>query len=356
MKKRSKIRMVVVAGGSGGHIFPALGLCQELEYLRAEGHFEIYFISSFRQKAAQSIPAIYHPVYLEEGRNFFCIVKLLIKCVFLMIKISPDIVFGFGGFLSVPYVAMGRLLGAKTFIHEQNVMPGRANLFLAGFVNRIGITFPQSKDFFLGHAKKALLTKYPLRKSLFRLPRQEALDFFEFQEGFLTILVMGGSQGAHRINEFFLEALKENSHLERCQILHLCGESDFTRLQQEYRQLAVRSKIFAFLSEMNYAYSVADLVFSRAGASSIAEMAYFGLPSVLIPYPYAGAHQVENARVLSRKGGSLFLEEDKVTPALISGLLDIFLNDRIRIKTMALQTASLFDAQESIALSQIIFL
>ncbi|MFH1692622.1 MAG: UDP-N-acetylglucosamine--N-acetylmuramyl-(pentapeptide) pyrophosphoryl-undecaprenol N-acetylglucosamine transferase [Candidatus Omnitrophota bacterium] len=356
MKKKSKIRMLVVAGGSGGHIFPALGLCQELDYLCSKGHFEIYFVSSSRQKAARSIPANYHPVYLSEGRSLFCVLKLLVKCVFLMIKISPDIVFGFGGFLSVPYVVAGRLLGAKIFIHEQNVVPGRANLFLAGFAHKIGITFSQSKDYFLGHAKKVVLTKYPLRKSLCRLPKRDALDFFGFQEGFLTVLVMGGSQGAHRINELFLQALKENGHLEQYQILHLCGESDFAHIKREYAQLPVRSKIFAFLAEMNYAYSAADIVFSRAGASSIVEMAYFGLPSVLIPYPYAGAHQLENARILSRKGASLFLEEDKVTPALISGLLDIFSNDQMRKKTMSFHAASFFDAQESVDLSQIIFL
>lgn len=356
MKRNSRIRLMVVAGGSGGHIFPALGFCQEMEYLRVAGSLEIYFVSSRGKKSAELIPSVYHPVCLDEGRSLYRILRLLISSLRVMMKVSPDIVFGFGGYLSVPFAVMAKLLGRKVFLHEQNVVPGRANLFLAGFADKIAISFIKTKEYFIGHGKKAYVTKYPLRESLSRVFRQQALDFFKFQEGCLTILVMGGSQGAHRINDIFLKALKESKNLARYQVLHLCGKDDFAYLSREYGQLPLRSKVFAFLPDMNYAYSVADIVFSRSGASSIFEIAHFALPSVLIPYPYAGAHQVENARILSLKGAAIFLEDDKMTPALISGLLDIFLDDRIRRKTMSLKAASLFNQEERVKLSDLIFL
>ncbi len=356
MKKKRKIRVMVVAGGSGGHIFPAMGFCEELDELRLSGNVEIYFVSSCRQEVLKSIPVIYNPVYFKEDRRLFALCKFLIRSVFVLLKIQPDIIFGFGGYLSVPFICMGKLIGAKVFIHEQNVVPGKANIFLAMFADRIAVSFARTKDFFSGHGKKVILTRYPLRKSLCRVSKRQAFDFFGFQEGLFTVLVMGGSQGARRVNDFFLEALKENKNLERYQILHLCGVNDAGRLKNEYLRIPVKSKVFAFLPEMNYAYSVADIVLSRAGASSIAEIIHFGLPSVLIPYPFAGAHQVENARVLSGKGASFFLEENQVTPALISGLLDLFASDCVKRETMAFHAASAFEDKDVVRLSQIIFL
>lgn len=355
MKTKDKLRVMIVAGGSGGHIFPALGLCEELDHLRQSEKLDIYFVSSSRQEALRSIPAVYQPLYLKESRSFFALCNLLLRSILIMFRIQPDIIFGFGGYLSVPFVCLGKLMGARVFIHEQNVVPGKANLFLAGFADKIAVSFPQTKNFLSQRGKKVFLTRYPLRRSLRRISRREALDFFGFQEGFFTVLVMGGSQGARRINDFFLEALKENQNLAQYQILHLCGRDDADRLQKEYQRLPVKSKVFAFLKEMNYAYSAADIVFSRAGASSIAEIVHFGLPSVLIPYPFAGAHQVENARVLSSKGASLFLEENKATPALISGLLDLLCHDQIRRKTMAFHAAAVFEENNIIDLNQIIF-
>ena len=145
--------------------------------------------------------------------------------------------------------------------------------------------------------------------------------------------------------------------MDRLQVIHLAGFSDLKMLEEFYKTLPVKSKVFAFLNEMQYAYSAADLVIGRAGASSVAEIFYFRLPSLLIPYPFAGAHQLENARVLAKRGAALLLEEEKFTPALLNGLLDIFLDDAMRRKTMSAILASMEQETqgERVNLSETVF-
>lgn len=344
---------MVVAGGSGGHVFPAIGFCQELKTLRGDG-VDIIFVTMAGPKIVGSIPKEFKPVELKVSKSPWGVLKLIFSGFSLILKTGPDAVFGFGGYICVPFIILARLLGKRTIIHEQNVVPGKANKFLSAFADKIAVSFPGSEKYFGHQKKKIFLSRYPLRQSLKPVDRQEAFGFFGFQEGYFTILVAGGSQGAHRINENFLAALKENKNLYRFQIIHLTGSADLSMAEGVYQTLPARSKVFDFLPQMHYAYSIADLVIGRSGAGSVSEIMRFGLPSILIPYPYAGGHQVENAKFLAQRGASILLEDGKMTPALINGLLDIFVDDTIRRKTMAALATSLREATQNLKLSDLV--
>lgn len=346
---------MVVAGGSGGHIFPAVGFCQEFKRAH-EGAADIVFVTAAGKKAAEFIPQEFNPVFIKAGSGPLGILRLIFPSFGLMFKIRPDVVLGFGAAMSVPFVMLARLLGKKTIIHEQNVSPGRANRFLSNFVDKIAISFSETQRYLKAHRKKIYLTRYPLRESLKAVDRNDALRFFGLADGLFTILVVGGSQGAHKLNEKFLEAIKQNRSLDRLQIIHVAGSVDSSFVDAAYKRLSVKSKVFAFLPEMHYAYSIADLVIGRSGAGSVIEIMRFGLPSILIPYPYAGGHQTENAKVLAERGASILLAEDKASPEFINGLLDIFKDDHIRRSAMSTIATSLYETSKNLKLSDLVFL
>ena len=362
MSSARKRRILVVAGGSGGHIFPAVAFCQEFSE-KYPGFMEITFATSPKSlffdkkgtKTKETIPQEFDPVYLEIHRSLLGLIKLICVSFAVMVKERPQVVFGFGGYFSIPFILWAKLFGKKTLLHEQNVKPGRANRFLSGVADKIIVSFNESKNYFKKNNKKMILAKFPLRKALQRMAKKTALDYFGFKEGCLTVLVMGGSQGAHRINENFFAAIKENKDLNKLQIIHLTGSGDFGPAQELYKNLSARAKVFAFLEEMQYAYSAADLLIGRSGASCVAEILYFGLPSILIPYPYAGAHQIENARVLAKRGAAFLLEEEKITPALLNGLINIFIEDTMRRKTMSLIISVLGQETQKLSLSEAVF-
>lgn len=349
------MRVMVVAGGSGGHIFPAVGFCQELKETHRNS-VDIIFVTTAGKRSAEFIPKEFNPVFLRISKRPLGILKLLMACFSLMAGKKPQVVFGFGGYMSVPFLLWAKVLGKKTLIHEQNVVPGKANMFLSRWVDQIAISFPGTEKYFKAQRNKVLFTRFPLRKSLGGFDKEEALKFFGFVRDRFTVLVVGGSQGAHPINEKFLAALKINQNISGLQIIHIAGEKDFRQVEEAYGVLAVKSKVFAFLAEMNCAYAAADLVISRSGAGAVSEIIRFGLPSILIPYPYAGAHQKENAKVLAQRGASILLEEEKMTAEMISQLLDIFKDDTIRRKTMAQLARALYEASQNLKLSDLIFL
>jgi UDP-N-acetylglucosamine--N-acetylmuramyl-(pentapeptide) pyrophosphoryl-undecaprenol N-acetylglucosamine transferase len=359
---RSK-RLLVVAQGSGGHVFPAVAFCQEFILKNPESVLITFvtsanakFVASDGQKANKIIPEEFHPVYLSASRSALGILKLIFSSFGTIIRERPDIVFGFGGYFTVPFVFWAKLFGKKTILHEQNVVLGRANMFLSGWVDKIIISFEETRMYLKKNNKKTQWARFPLKENLRRMPKNEALQVLGFKEGLLTVLVVGGSQGARCINERIPEALKENKNLDQLQVIHLAGHNDFKSVKERYRALPLCSKVFEFFDDMQVLYSAADLVIGRSGAGCVAEISHFALPSVLIPYPYAGAHQIENARVLAKKGAALLLEEDKITAPLLSGLLDIFIEDDMRRKTMSKILTTMEEEAQKISLSEAVFL
>ena len=352
MSPRGPAKIMVVAGGSGGHILPAVAFCEALTETSCPG-CAVVFVTSSSKGLEELVSSTVKTYVLSSRRSVWGLCRLLFQAAGLLMKERPGIVVGFGGYLTVPFVSVGRLLGAKVMIHEQNVLPGRANRILGALVaHRVIISFERSRAYFGKKSRKVFLARYPLRRALQPVARHEALAQLGLREGIFTVLVIGGSQGAHRLNQAFTDAVRLNKDRGRWQIIHCSGAADLDFVRRAYDGLGVKSKVFAFLAQMHYAYSVADLVVARSGAGCVHEMMRFGLPSVLVPYPHAGQHQLENAKVLAEKGAALLLEEKRLTPELLSGLLDLFAEDAFRRRTMASIARSLDEASENMSVAE----
>jgi len=338
-----KTRILVVTGSSGGHIFPALSLINSLKD-KSESIGTLLVLPR-KIIGKDIVPCGYKIEYISVSSikiklNFknlcsvFNFLKSIFESLFILAEFKPRVVVGFGSLASVPVVFWAWLFRIKTMLHEQNVLPGRANKFLAPFVDRIAVSFLKTKEYLKPYQEKVVLTGNPLRQGLKRCPKADSLRFFGMDKNKLTILVMGGSQGSHGVNCAFLNALSELRCRERLQVVHLAGELDYGMLKHEYDGLGVRVKIFSFLKEMEFAYSASDIVISRAGATTIAELIYFSLPAILIPYPFAYRHQSFNAGFLESHGAAVMIEEGQLAGGRLRKVMAELLNTPGKIESM----------------------
>jgi UDP-N-acetylglucosamine--N-acetylmuramyl-(pentapeptide) pyrophosphoryl-undecaprenol N-acetylglucosamine transferase len=336
------MRVLVVTGSSGGHIFPALALVDSLKALGNEVLLVLPQKSQDNRIFVESVPVKYiHSANFSfnlSSQNILGTYFFLLGAwegMRIIIKFRPDVVVGFGSLNTLALMFWAWLFRVKTIIHEQNVIPGRANRCLAKLVDKVALSFDQTSSYLNISREKISLTGNPLRRGLVRLNRQAALDFFQLKEGKFTILITGGSQGSHKLNSICLSALSAFQSKDNLQVIHIAGSADFTVLQAGSASLAFNYKLFDFIPDMQYAYSVADLVICRAGATTIAELQRFGIPAILVPYPFAYAHQLANAQVLEGLKAAVIISNQELTPEKLRSKLREFLEDPQKIKTMA---------------------
>lgn len=314
------MRILIGTGSSGGHIFPALALAQEL---KAQGENVLLVLPQKAggrnipitdKLAVRYIPAANLSLKLNRkniiGLWFF--LSGAWESLRVVVEFKPEVAVGFGSLNTVALIFWAWLFRAKTLIHEQNVTLGRANKLLAKLVDKVAVSFAQTRQSLNIDAQKIVLTGNPLRSELVPVERVSALDFFGFKDARTTILIMGGSQGSHRLNEACAEFLSAYPEKGRLQLIHICGFSDLTGLAAKYAAMGLAYKLFDFFPQMQYAYSVADLVVCRAGATTIAELQRFMVPAILVPYPFAYAHQSANARVLEEQGTALIVQDEEL--------------------------------------------
>lgn len=358
--RRGGVKVLVATGASGGHIFPALGFIDALK----ERYEDIDILLVLPRSSLKLIIA------LEEGRglpqkniknqienfgykvnyisisaiklsldfknmvsilNFF---KGTFESIFILLRFQPDIVVGFGSLVCIPLVLFAWAFRIKTLIHEQNVIPGLANRFLAKFSDGITVSFEQTKGYLKNNKKKIVTTGNPIRKQLIQIDKNKALDFLKFSDTKITILVMGGSLGSHKINLAFLKAISELTDKSKLQIIHLSGLSDYELLRSHYRDSNVNVRLFSFLKPMQYAYSASDLVISRGGATTISEIVYFRLPAIIIPYPYAYKHQLSNAKILEEKGSAIIIKDEELDADILRKTIESLMNNPDKLKNM----------------------
>jgi UDP-N-acetylglucosamine--N-acetylmuramyl-(pentapeptide) pyrophosphoryl-undecaprenol N-acetylglucosamine transferase len=337
------MRVLVVSGASGGHIFPALGF---LDSLKEKAKFMESLlvlprnclengieISGYKVKYI-SITSIGLRIDLKNIFSIFRFFKATFESLFILFKFNPDIVVGFGSLASVPMLLLAWSCRIKTLIHEQNVIPGRANRFLAKFTDRIAVSFEETKKFLKGYENKTVFSGNPIRRDLIRIDKFKALDFFGLKTDKSTLLVMGGSLASHRINIVFLKTLSGLTAKFKLQVVHLCGAKDFDLLNSGYKDLGLNFRLLTFLKEMQYAYSASDLVVCRAGATTISELIFFKLPAVIVPYPYAGGHQIANAKILERKGCAVIIEDDELEPERLQEVLEGLIHTPQNLQSM----------------------
>ncbi len=337
------MKVLIVAGSSGGHIFPALAL---LEYLKDNYPLADTQLVLPRRNSGSNIEVKgFKTVYIDSAtlkasfdrRNLAAIYKFLKgfwQSFFIILRFKPDVVVGFGSIASIPLVLLSWLARIKVVLHEQNVIAGQANCFLLRLCDRMAISFEKTRDRLKPHSDRIVLTGNPLRKNLIKIDRAKCLEFFSLEENRFTVLVMGGSQGSFGINQGFLKALLALPAKDNLQVIHLAGSSDREKLIREYSRLPVKSRVFSFLNEMEYALSLADLAVCRAGATSIQELIYYRLPAVLLPYPFAYQHQTANARVLEAQGAAEIVEDRELDSNKLKDVLSGILNDRQKLARM----------------------
>lgn len=339
------MRFLAVTGTSGGHIFPALSFLNALKdkntnidtllvlpqnninYQIDLDRHQVRYISAYKFNTGSGLKKLISILKFLQGT---------FESLCILLKFKPDIVVGFGSIYSVAPVLFAWLFRIKTLIHEQNVVPGRANRFLARFVDKIAISFKQTTGYFRNIQRRIVFTGNPIRQDLKIIDRFKALNFFGFQNDRFTILVMGGSQGSQKINQIFRESLSLMADKGRLQIIHIAGSKDYDLINNAYKDLNLKIKIFSFLKQIHYAYSISDLAITRAGACTIAELIKFALPAVIIPYPFALRHQLSNAKVLEDSGSAILISEDRLNAKVLKNTLEELVNNQQRVKSMRL--------------------
>ncbi|MDD5731071.1 MAG: undecaprenyldiphospho-muramoylpentapeptide beta-N-acetylglucosaminyltransferase [Candidatus Omnitrophica bacterium] len=337
------MRILAVAGASGGHIFPAVSFLEAVKDKSREIDTLLVLPRKSIEKQLDlpgcivsyiSISALSLRFNFKNIMAFSGFLLGALQSLFLLLKFRPNVVVGFGSIASVPMVFFARCLGIKTVLHEQNVIPGRANRFLARFADRIAVSFDDTRKYLKSYADKIVLTGNPVRKGLKKIEKKEALGFFEFSADKFTVLVMGGSQGSLSINKAFLKAVSGMRAKDRLQVIHLCGVNDFESVGKSYKELKVNVRLFGFLKSMEYAYSACDLAVSRAGAVTLSELMFLSVPAVVIPYPLAYNHQAKNAEILKNAGCAVIIEDGELGTGILQNTLEEIMEDPRKIEEM----------------------
>lgn len=304
-------KALFAAGGTGGHIFPALAIA---EVLGRDEDIKVLFIGgedmelslitpNYPLKILPLTPIKRFPSRICEPLLAF-LKSIFLSFLFLLQK-HPHVVVGMGGYPSLPPLVASLFLRIPIVIHEQNVIPGRVNRLLALSAKRILISFPETARFF--PASRTKLVGLPLRSYLRKIDKTSARQQLDLLTSAPTILISGGSRGALTINQAVVEILPLLLQ-EGIQVIHICGAAHYPQFRERTKDLDNRYLLLPFTPQMHLLYSAADLCITRAGASTLAELAFFALPSILIPYPYATAqHQFLNASLFQKKGASRVL-------------------------------------------------
>jgi len=349
------MNVAIACGGTGGHLFPGIAVA---EALLSRGHDILLLISEKQIDATAvkdrkefqiaKIPAIGLPKLLSTDVLLFAAKFLngLNACRKIYRSFAPGVVLGMGGFTSTAPILAGRMAGLPAFIHESNAIPGKANLLNARLSDKVLIGFAECARHF---PKSALeVTGTPIRGSL-RAPvdRKDALRNLGLDEDRKTVLVMGGSQGAHGINQAVVKALPR-FHGSPVQFIHLTGKEDENSVSECYRAAGIPAFVSAFYHRMEEAYAIANVAIARSGAATLTELSYFNLPAILIPYPFASEnHQLLNAEIFAKSSVAEVLEEARVEGDALGSLIDRFLKDeaemnasRDRPRALAPETAA----------------
>jgi len=324
--------VAIACGGTGGHLFPGLAVAEQLQKRGCAVALLISPKEVDREavKSARGMEVFTLPAVGLQNRNYFSFARSFLKSFIAARRVfrqrRPAAVLAMGGFTSAPPVFAAKSLGAKTFLHESNTIPGRANRYLARFVDEAFIGFPEAAGL---RARKITRTGTPVRPQFQPANPASCRAAFGLDADRLTVLVMGGSQGAGGINEMVLSALPAlGDRAAAWQWLHLAGPKDAAKVEQAYAARGCKAVVKPFLAEMELALGAATVAVSRAGASSLAEIAAVRLPSLLVPFPAAADnHQFFNAQAFETTGAARLLEQKEATPQKVAGLLAGLIED-----------------------------
>jgi UDP-N-acetylglucosamine--N-acetylmuramyl-(pentapeptide) pyrophosphoryl-undecaprenol N-acetylglucosamine transferase len=346
--------VVIMAGGTGGHVFPALAVA---ERLRAQS-IPVVWMGTQRGLEATLVPKADIPIEWIgvaglRGKGLgqklampWMLARALWQARAILQRLQPRVVLGMGGFASGPGGLMARLLGIPLVVHEQNAIAGLTNRILARIASQVLQAFPQT----FPAARRAVTVGNPVREPIACLPPPN--QRFSGREGRLRLLILGGSQGALALNQLVPQALALLNEGERPEVWHQVGGQLHEAAEAAYREAGINARLTPFIEDMAEAYGWADLVVCRAGALTIAELAAAGVAALLVPFPFAvDDHQTANARFLEQGGAAWIVQQAALNPERLAATLRDVLGDRIRLLVMAEAARNLakIEAAEQVA-------
>lgn len=358
--QRDNIRVIISGGGSGGHIFPAIAIANALK--RANDKIEILFVGAIGKMEMEKVPAagynieglwisgLQRKLTLKNLLFPFKVISSVMKSYSLINKFKPNVAVGVGGFASGPLLYAASRKGIPTLIQEQNSYPGITNKMLSKRANKICVAYSGMEKYF--PKDRIIITGNPVRKDIKQLEgkKSEALKFFNLSENKKTVLVVGGSLGARTINESISAGVEELVN-KGLQVVWQTGKQYFPSASEQSKKYWESVKAFDFISKMDYAYAVADIVVSRAGAISISELAVAGKPCILIPSPnVAEDHQTKNAMEMVSKNAAMLVKDSEAKSTLNGEILKL-ISDNSKTESLRKNIAAFakVNADEEIA-------
>jgi UDP-N-acetylglucosamine--N-acetylmuramyl-(pentapeptide) pyrophosphoryl-undecaprenol N-acetylglucosamine transferase len=333
--------VLIMAGGTGGHVFPALAVADEL---RLRG-IPVVWLGTKAGIESRLVPQAGYPIEWMSiaglrGKSALTLLlaplRLLIACwqaLTVLLKRKPCVVLGMGGFASGPGGLMAWLIRKPLLVHEQNAIPGLTNKVLARLATVVLQAFPAVFE-------RAITTGNPVRQSICEISAPE--DRFARRQGNLNLLVIGGSLGAVKLNEVLPQALAKVEASIRPQVIHQTGLKNIESAKALYIDAGVEAKVEAFIDDMPAVYEWADLVICRAGAMTVFELAAAGVASILVPYPHAvDDHQTQNAYYLEEAGAAIIKQQDQLSADWVAEVIKDFSADRKQLVEMAIAARKL---------------
>jgi UDP-N-acetylglucosamine--N-acetylmuramyl-(pentapeptide) pyrophosphoryl-undecaprenol N-acetylglucosamine transferase len=346
------MKILFTGGGTGGHFYPIIAIAQEIKKICEEEKLsvpELYFMADnpYNPRVLFENNITFVPVSAGKLRRYFSLLNLtdffktafgIIQALWKVYSIYPDVVFSKGGYSSFPCLFAARILNIPVIIHESDSHPGRVNSWSAKFARRIAVSYPDAAKYF--PANKVAVTGNPLRHEVMNPTPRGAYEFLQLDRTLPVIMVLGGSQGAAKINDAILDILPKL--VERFQIVHQTGRKNFEEVKKRADYLlknnpfANRYRPFDYLNEsaIRMVAGIADLVISRAG-STIFEIAYWGIPSIIIPIPPEISHdQTSNAYTYARSGSAVVIEEKNLRSSILYEEIDRLMSDPNLLSSM----------------------
>ena len=334
-----RMKVVISAGGTGGHIYPALAIINKIKEMEPKSEF--LYIGTHNRMEKDIVPKHGIPfksieIYgfnrrqiLKNFKTIKCLISAKKECKKIIKEFNPDIAIGVGGYVTFPVITAAHELGIKTFIHEQNSVAGKANLGLSRYADLIGVSFkssiiefPKEKTIFTGNpCSEDAIKKSPISKSEFKLSKNKKL-----------VLFVMGSLGASTVNEFLIDTMKlfDNKDYE---VLYVTGNKDYDKIKEI--KIPKNVKVVPYIDSMTRIMKNTDLIVTRAGASTLSEIIALDLPSILIPSPYVpNNHQYKNALDLVNNNAAILIEEKDLKDDIIVRNIDEILNDEKKLNNM----------------------
>lgn len=350
------MRIAICGGGTAGHIYPAIALADELTLEEPES--DLIFLGTNNGLEKKLVPEAGYDIKTIEAKAFqrkftlknvsalFALLNGFFKSRSFLQEYKPNVVLGVGGYVSAPAILAALSLKIPVVIHEQNAVPGLANKILSRFANVTATSFPDGEKIF-PKARRVIHTGNPIRRKMIGSLKDDGLHALTLEKNKKTVLIFGGSQGAETINKSVVEAYKYLKELENLQLIHITGQDNFDEVCMAMKKEIsnndkVRYQAHPYIDNINDAYAAADLVVCRAGATTIAELTALGVPSVLIPYPYAtGDHQYKNASSLEKHGAAKIIRNEELNGKKLSQLINSLIYDKSTLAQMKERSSSL---------------